>query len=533
MFRLTLFGPFSLTDSNGAEVSIASKKAKALLAYLAQSPGKPRSREEVLALLWSNREEAQGRASLRQVLTGLRKEVGQDLLRIDRDSVALNADQVDLAPPNGDEFLAGFSVNDPAFEEWLRDGRLRHEKETPAALPPVQTDPERHTIAVLPFDNLSLDPEQAFFSDGITQDIVTELSCVADLLVIAPFAAFHNETPSLTAQDIGTKLNAEYILQGSVRQASNRVRITARLTDAKSGAQVWATRYDRDLTDVFEIQEEVARHVATTVSGNIETRTFEVANKTPQADLSAYQLVLRAEWLSWVYFGDPRVREYLERAIELDPTFARAYSNLAGWHSYQSFSPMVDLQAITATVNHYSKRAVDIAPDDPFVLTNLATAHCNAGDHMLARHYIGKSIRLNPNHRLTVGIAAFVYAWIGETEASVAWLERYLDSAPLSLGITDNELIFEVLYLAERYDEAIATMSGQAEISTDEAVEYAAACAQAGHLDKAAELRHKFEVEKPEGHTFEAHAEAILRMCACERERDLWIDGYRKAGFPI
>lgn len=533
MFRLTLFGPFSLTGANAAEVPIASKKAKALLAYLAQTPGRSRSREEILALLWSDREEAQGRASLRQVLTGLRKELGEDLLRIDRDSVALNADQVELAPPNGEEFLAGFSLNDPAFEEWVRDERLRHEGETPAALPPVQTDLERHTIAVLPFDNLSLDPEQSFFSDGITQDIVTELSRVADLLVIAPFAALHNETSSLTAQDIGTKLNAEYLLQGSVRQAGSRVRITARLTDAKSGAQVWATRYDRDLTDVFEIQEEVARHVATTVSGNIETRTFEAAKRTPQETLSAYQHTLRAEWRSWVYYGDPEIRQNLEKAIELDPTFARAYSLLAGWYGYQSFSPLVDLQEVTATVNQYSKRAIELAPDNPFVLTHLATAHCNVGDHFLARHNIEKAIRLSPNHRFTVGIAAFVYAWVGETEASVAWLDRYLGTAPLSLGVSDNELIFEVLYMAERFDEAIAVMSGQSEISTEEAVEYAAACAQAGQSEKAEELRHRFEEEKPEGHTFEAHAEAILRMCARERERDLWIDGYRKAGFPI
>ena len=261
MYRLSLFGPFSLTDSGGKEVPIASKKAKALLAYLAQTPGKPRSREEILALLWSDREEVQGRASLRQVLTGVRKDVGEDLLQIDRDSVALNADRVEITPSNGDEFLAGFHLTDPAFEEWMRDERLRHEDATPAALPPVRTDLELHAIAVLPFDNLSFDPEQAFFSDGITQDIVTELSRVADLLVIAPFAAFRDESNSMTAQEVGAKLNVEYILQGSVRLASNRVRITARLTDANSGAQVWATRYDRDLTDVFEIQEEVARHV--------------------------------------------------------------------------------------------------------------------------------------------------------------------------------------------------------------------------------------------------------------------------------
>lgn len=113
MFRLTLFGPFSLTDTAGADAPVASKKAKAMLAYLAQTAGKRRSREEILALLWSDRDEAQGRASLRQVLTGVRKEVGEDLLIIDRESVALNTDLIELTPPDGNEFLAGFLLPTP------------------------------------------------------------------------------------------------------------------------------------------------------------------------------------------------------------------------------------------------------------------------------------------------------------------------------------------------------------------------------------------------------------------------------------
>lgn len=160
-----------------------------------------------------------------------------------------------------------------------------------------------------------------------------------------------------------------------------------------------------------------------------------------------------------------------------------------------------------------SKRANAIAPNDTFVLTYLAAAHCNIGDYAVARHYIEKSIRLNPNHRFTLNIAAMVYAWLGETEASLAWLDRYMETAPLSLGV-DFEVAFEVYYLAERYEDAIAATAGYAEISLNASVDIAAAYAQAGHLEKAAELRRSFEANKPMGHSFEAHAEAILRLCA-------------------
>jgi DNA-binding SARP family transcriptional activator len=163
MLRLTIFGEFSVANASGAEIPVKSKKAKALLSFLALPPGKSRSREEIMALLWSDRADDQARASLRQVLSGLRKDLGEAALaalRITDDAVSLDPDRVmvENADPGG-ELLAGFHLHDPAFEEWLRDERLRLEEGTAPGEQAVPLAlPDRPSIAVLPFTNLSDDP---------------------------------------------------------------------------------------------------------------------------------------------------------------------------------------------------------------------------------------------------------------------------------------------------------------------------------------------------------------------------------------
>lgn len=531
MHRLSLFGPFSLTDSSGADLPIASKKAKALLAYLAHTPGKPRSREEILALLWSDREEAQGRASLRQVLTGLRKEVGEDLLRIDRDSVALTADRVEVAPPNGEDFLAGFHLTDPAFEDWLRDERLRLEEQPTELGPQPLPRSEKPAIAVLPFENLSKDPDQAFFSDGITEDIMTELSRFDDMVIISPRATFQFRDQNASTKEIGQKLKANYVVEGSVRQAGNRVRISAKLIEADSESQIWAARFDRDMTDVFEIQDEVARQIAATVPDRVFLHTHhQVKDRRPQTDLTAYQQVLRGSWLNLQNYGDDAARLCFEQAIATDSTYAYAYARLAHWHAYNVYAPLVSFEETRDKVRHFSQLALDGASLDTVGMCFISSSYLLIGDHETSRRYRDQVIQRNPNHHYIMVQAMMNFAWHGESERALRWLARYRNISPIAYA-ADAEVDFEVLYLAEQYDEAIAAMLFFPGHMGEASVELAAAYAQAGRIKEAEKLRQTFEDTKPVGHTFEAHAKAILRTCAHERERDLWREGYRKAGF--
>jgi TolB-like protein len=292
MLRLTLWGQFSASGADGIEFVIKSKKAKALLAYLALSPRLSRSREEIMALLWSERGEAQARASLRQVLVGLRKDLGEeamDALVVTNDAVALDPDRVTIKPASpGEELLSGFHLHDPAFEDWLRDERLRHEDApAPEAQPSKRPLADKPSIAVLPFTNLSGDPEQEYFADGITEDLSTELSRFGSIDVLGRQSAFVLRDRS---EDIGNalaNLGASYMLEGSIRKAGNHIRLTAQLVDVETGKQVWAERYDRDLDDIFAIQDELVHAIVARLAGRLETEGRDRALRKPPENLAA------------------------------------------------------------------------------------------------------------------------------------------------------------------------------------------------------------------------------------------------------
>ncbi|MEM6311848.1 MAG: hypothetical protein AAF754_17590 [Pseudomonadota bacterium] len=532
MYRLSLFGPFHITTVDGTDVTVSSKKARALLAFLACTPGKPRSREEILALLWSDREEAQGRGSLRQVLTGLRKDVGDDLLIIDRDSVALNTDLVELSPPNGDEFLAGFHLADPAFEDWLRDERLRLEDAAVNLTTTNVTAFAKPTVAVLPFENLSSDPDQGFLSDGITEDVATELSRFNDIVIQSPRSTFAFRSKDISAKEIGQKLNVDYVVEGSVRQVADRLRISANLTETATDTQIWAKRFDGDLNDVFAVQEDVALKISTNISDRIFDQSYLAASRLPPSDLTAQQCVLMGEWVSFHQYGAPEALAWFEKAVARDPNCARGYANLANWHSYHSnfVTPASDYVDLQAQVRSYGQKALDLDPLDAIIKAWVAGAYCYIGDHEQARALLEKAILANSNHVVTMLYAAMILAWQGETQRSLKWLDRYLENSGRTYT-SDGEILFEVYYLAGRFDDAIAAIAAYPDKIPEITAEVAAAYAQAGRLEEAETLRKQFEETRPEGYTFQDHLPSILRLCAYEPERERWLEGYRKAGF--
>jgi adenylate cyclase len=156
--------------------------------------------------------------------------------------------------------------------------------------------PDKPSIAVLPFDNMSGDPEQEYFSDGITEDIITELARFHSLFVIARNSSFSYKGQSPKIQDVGRDLGVQYVVEGSVRKAANRVRITAQLIDAATGNHIWAERYDRELEDIFDLQDEVVREIAIAVPGQLDVAAHDQARRRSDHDLTAYEYVLRGAW---------------------------------------------------------------------------------------------------------------------------------------------------------------------------------------------------------------------------------------------
>ena len=288
MLRLSIFGRFRAADAIGNEISISSKKARALLAYLALPPGKERSREEVMALLWSERGDEQARSSLRQTLSGLRKELGESavgVLKVKDEWLALDPHLVAVEPasPN-DVLLSGLHISDPAFDEWLRDERLRGQVGVGRSTEvPLRQHSGKPAVAVVPFVNMSADPDQQYFSDGITEDITTELSRFGSIDVLARQSTFTFRDREEDMFRVLRELGAHYLVEGSVRKAGNRIRLSAQLVDSESRKQVWADRYDRELTDVFTIQDELVHAIVTTLAGRLETDGLERAlRKLPE-----------------------------------------------------------------------------------------------------------------------------------------------------------------------------------------------------------------------------------------------------------
>jgi adenylate cyclase len=402
----------------------------------------------------------------------------------------------------------------------------------PAASTQQLTLPDRPSIAVLPFTNMSGDPEQEYFSDGITEDIITELARFNSLFVIARNSSFQYKGRSPKIQDVGHELGVHYVVEGSVRRASNRVRITAQLIEAATGNHVWAERYDRELQDIFAVQDEVVREIATAVPGQLDAVAFNRIQHRSGHDLTAYEFVLRGEHMRNQEWGTPDAIPLFEQAIEADPQCARAYAHLANWHAYSIIAHRAPADEARQSTRSLGERALQVEPNDPIILAILAEAYLMAGDLGLARRCIEKAIKANPNHHYVMVLAADVLAWLGDVDEALRWCELYVRHDPLSAA-SSAEMYFEVYFMAERYEDAIAAIAGWHSMPLHLLAEVAAAYAQAGRLEEAQALRERYENSLPPGYTIDDHVTAVLGMCAQQKHRDQWLEGFRKAGFEV
>jgi len=236
----------------------------------------------------------------------------------------------------------------------------------------AQAEPERPSIAVLPFNNMSGDPEQEYFSDGITEDIITDLSKVSGMFVIARNTAFTYKGKPVRVQDVCQELGVKYVLEGSVRKAGARVRVTGQLIDGRTGGHVWADRYDRDLTDIFAIQDEITHAIVEQLKVKLLPQEQQSIEQAPTDNIEAYTYYLRGRQFlhrhSKSYYQ--LARRMFTKAVELDPLYARAYAGIADCDSFLFLHYHVDVavESILAT----SARALELDP-------GLAEAHASRG----------------------------------------------------------------------------------------------------------------------------------------------------------
>jgi len=394
--------------------------------------------------------------------------------------------------------------------------------------PPLHDKP---SIAVLPFTNMSGDPEQEYFSDGITEDIITELSRFRSLFVIARNSSFHYKGRSPRIQDIGRELGVHYVVEGSVRKAGNRVRITAQLIEARSGNHLWAERYDRDLENIFDVQDEVVQEIAASVPGQLNVAAMDRARRRPAESLSAYDCLLRGEWLMLRDFTDPEVIPLFERAITIDPQCARAYIQLARLRAY-SFTQGVSVDAAAQSARTLAEKALEISPSDPSIQSIAAVAYMMMCEHDLARQHIRRGISLNPNDGEVMAGAVFVLNYLGDQEEALRWNGKHSRHDPVSSdGYRENTV--DLYYMARRYEDAISVYRGWRNPPYYVHASIAAAYAQNDQQEEAKAALETCLRELPEGYDIAAVFRQQMRMCAKSEDTEHWREGYRKAGLDL
>jgi TolB-like protein len=647
---IRLLGPVAIATV-GKPVTVTSKKARALLGYLALREGIAVSRSVLTGLLWGERSEGQARASLRQALSELRGALAGAAPRsiiasnesvtwaagsawIDAKVVEAAAGSADdgtlrkAAALVGGELMEGLSVGEAGFEQWLaaererfrllackiharlmeraeHGGRLeealshglallsfdplqesvhrtlmrvyaaqgRHdaalaqyerchraladglgvqpEPETAELARSIRTDrrggpeklrgaaprdlepeqgklpgsPDRLAIAVLPFENMSGDAEQQYFSDGITEDIITEVSRYRSLLVIARHSCFQFRGPSVDFAAVRRKLGVQFVVEGSIRKIGSRLRLTVQLIDAATESHVWAERYDREAGDIFGVQDDMTRAIAATLEGRVAASGAEQAKRRPTKDWRAYDYFLqgREQYHRYRFI---EAEPFFARAVELDRGYAQAHAlraqSLLGWYWTEPRAATMD-EALDC-----ARKALSLDDTDPWCQMVMGFVLTHRGERELAGPYFDRAVALNPTDVQIMYMRAWWLARVGRAEQALETLDITMRRDPFppawfweARGIA--------LFAARRYDDVIQTLARMNHLHVwDHA--YTAACH--AYLNHPAEARAAAsEVLRADPH-FTLSRYAQVERYTLPAELEHLLNGMRMAGLP-
>ncbi len=389
----------------------------------------------------------------------------------------------------------------------------------------------RQSIAVLPFTNMSGDAEQEYFSDGITEDITTELSRFKNLFVIARNSAFRFKGQAVDVKEVGHKLGAGYILEGSVRKAGARVRITAQLVETASGNHVWAERYDRDLEDIFAVQDEVVRAIAGVIPGHLDRAAVDQSRRKPPSNLTAYDCERRGRW-AFLHLGEGlRVAlDWYEKALAADPDYAMAHAGLGLAYAFGTIILGLSPETALARGTHHAQRAISLDERNPTVNALAAFAFHVAGEHALARKHGERAVALNPNDPFAQYVQGCALSYTGEPALGRDWIER---SARLDAYAPDDQrldTLCDCHYMLRDYAKVIEIHRTYQNVPAPLYLILAAAYAQLGRIEEARASVAMYERSRPPEHDMKAMLAQQFRMCSRQEDRDHWREGYRKAG---
>jgi adenylate cyclase len=381
----------------------------------------------------------------------------------------------------------------------VRVYRLRLNK--PPAAEPGAASPtgargrvDKPSIAVLPFNNMSGDPEQEYFADGITEDIITELSRFRDLFVISRNSSFKYKGKAVEVQKFARELGVRYVAEGSVRKVGKRVRITVQLIDAETDRHVWAERYDRELEDIFAIQDEVTSAIVATLPGRIEAAARDFAARQTPDNMAAYECVLAGKVHHHRSTREDAAKalRLLDRAIELDPNYAHAHAWKAcvlgqtwvyGWCENREATWMQVVEEL--------QTALALDDNDSDVHRILAAVDVAQGNLDRAQYHQQRGLALNPNDDLIVVQQGEILTWLGQPEEGLEWIRKAMRLNPYHPERFWNHL-GRAYFVARRYGEAAESFKRISAVDFTHHAFLAACYAQLG--DAAAASAHAREV---------------------------------------
>lgn len=394
---------------------------------------------------------------------------------------------------------------------------------------------DKPSIAVLAFDNMSGDPEQEYFSDGVSEDIITELSRFSELFVIARNSTFAFKGQKIDVKDVAQKLGVQYVVEGSVRKAGNRIRVTAQLIDALGGGHVWADKYDRLLEDIFEVQDDVVRAIVAVLPGRIAEAGAEHARRKPTSNLSAFDFLLRGNHaLARRGDGIRTAINFYEEAIERDPECAPAYAmiGIAEGMSVWDLSTYNDNPLDRAY--KFAKRSLELDPGDYRSHGAFGEAARQLGQPGIAREHLTRAHELNPNSAQVLGYLAMLQAYGGEPETAIETYQGALKLDPFSVEYLRKEVPAEAYFNMRRYEDSVAVLESMLKLPIFYVHQQLAMChAFLGNEDKFQHHLAAYRAELPESYDEMLLFESHMRICATEADAEHWREGYRRTGLDV
>ncbi len=429
-----------------------------LLVYLVRNSNRVVTKEELIESVWRGR--AISEAALSSCVSAARRAIGD---------TGKDQRRIRTASKRGFRFVG--TIDDAMPPQTLLADIAAVQESSVAAIPAEFTQqvpgaqtltlPDKPSIAVLPFQNMSGDPEQEYFADGLTEDIITGLSRQSWFFVIARNSSFTYKGEAVDVRKVASQLGVRYVLEGSVRKAADRVRVTAQLIDAAHGIHLWADKYDRQLEDIFKLQDEITNRVIGSVGPQILAAEAARIRRTPPQSFDAWDLVMQALPYMWrVTAEDQRhAQEFLRQAISFDSEYAHAHA-LLGWTYVSLFNldARAPISEFTDKVLDAGTKAVALDSEEPWGHLVLGSGHARRRRPELAVSHLSRSIELNPNFALGYAGLGYALACGGEPERGLQSLEQAQRLSPRDpfLAIYAPTVKYMALFALGSYEEAIA-----------------------------------------------------------------------------